>query len=367
MDIKTIAIIGASTGQKILYIKAKELGLRVIGFAWDKGVLDESMYDGFYEISVKDTDSIVKICKDTGVQGVVTNASEFLMPYASEIAEKLHLPCTPSSTIKAIQDKENVRRLTDSIESLSAPRHYLYPDATFSDYPCIVKPVKGAAKSGVSFCKNQEELAAAINYAGKVSDKILVEEYIHGREFSVESLTYEGETDIVQITDKENSGPPHFVELAHHQPSSIPDKYLDRIKACVRSILKKVGFKNGATHIEMKLNEETGKLYLIEINCRGGGDHISDTLTNLSTDCDYIKEIINISLGVYIPREYHNTGFSGICYLCLQNTGVLKYFEGEKPGWIIYSERTGKSLSESTSNHDRDGFFIYQDESKPLL
>lgn len=367
MNKKKIAIIGASIGQKILYAKAKEMGLRVIGFAWDKGVLDENMYDEFYEISVKDIDAIVNKCREIGVDGVVTNASEFLIPYASEIAEKLNLSCTPASTILDIQNKENVRYLTNDIDGLSTPNFYIYPHATFKEYPCIVKPIKGAAKKGVSFCNNREEFDDAIAYAGGGVNKILVEEYIPGREFSVESLTYNGHTDIVQVTDKVNSGPPHFVELAHHQPSSIPEKDMTRIEACVKKILKKVGFINGATHIEMKLNEKTGQLFLIEINCRGGGDHISDTLVNLSTDCDYIKEIINISLSQYRRRTYKNTAYSGICYLCAQNRGLIKYFDGEEQPWIVAKERLTDNLSESTTNYDRDGYIIYASDNMPSI
>ena len=110
----------------------------------------------------------------------------------------------------------------------------------------------------------------------------------------------------------------------------------------------------------MKYDEKTDRLFLIEINCRGGGDHISDSLVNLSTDCDYIKEIINISLDRYSVHEYKNTGYAGILYLSKQNPGILKYFTKQpQPNWIIHSERINNELSESTSNYDRDGFIIY--------
>ncbi|MBD5216861.1 MAG: ATP-grasp domain-containing protein [Bacteroidales bacterium] len=361
---KTIAIIGASTGQEILYRKAKEMGLHVIGFAWDKGVLTDSMFDEFYEISVKDIDAIVEICKTRKIDGIVTNASEFLMPLTSEIAERLGLTCTPAQTIRIIQNKDIVRELTKGIEGLGQPKYYIYPDKSFFTYPCVVKPVKGASKKGVSFCNNDEEFTSAIEYAGNDS-KILVEEYIQGREFSVETLSYHGKHDIVQITDKQSSGPPHFVELAHHQPSTISGEYKSKIRECVRRILDKVKFQNGATHIEMKLDEITGELYLIEINCRGGGDHISDTLVSLSTNCDYIREIINISLNTYKHREYEDIGYSGICYLCKQNKDILKHFSSPHPEWIIDIQKTEDILSEATSNYDRGGYFIYR-SSKPI-
>lgn len=365
---KTIAIIGASLGQKCLYEKSREMGLYIIGFAWDKGVLTEDLYDEFHEISVKDTKQIAEICQNRHVDGVVTNASEFLIPLASEVGERLGLIYTPARVIRSIQDKEKVREITSHIQGLSVPKYQIYNEVDREElpFPCVVKPVRGAAKKGVSFCRNLGDLSKAVSYAGK-DERILVEEYIPGREISIESLSYRGNHTIVQVTDKDSSGPPHFVELGHHQPSSIDEAQKQRVRDCVVRILKSVGFQNGATHIEMKLDGSTGKLYLIEINCRGGGDHISDTLVNLSTDCDFIEELINISLDNYQPREYRTTGYSGICYLSLQNKSILKYFTDPVPDWIIYTERRNSALSESTSNYDRDGYFIYKSSIKPIL
>ncbi|MBD5505605.1 MAG: ATP-grasp domain-containing protein [Lachnospiraceae bacterium] len=364
-DRKTIAILGASTGQKILYLKAREMGLYVIGFAWDTGVLSDDMFDEFHTVSVTDIESIVRICRQRDVDGVVTNASEFLMPLASEIADRLGLICTPSDVIRKIQNKKAVREMTRCIPELAHPQNYLYPDRSFYGYPCVVKPIKGASKKGVSFCMDDEDFSEALRYAGDGENEILVEEYISGREFSVESLSFNGVHSVIQITDKDSSGPPHFVELGHHQPSTLPETVKERVKAIISKILDCVGFRNGATHIEMKYDEQSDRLYLIEINCRGGGDHISDTLVSLSTDCDYISEMINVALGQYTQRTYSNTGFSGISYLSKQNNGILKYFSEPRPEWMVYSERTNSELSESTSNYDRDGFFIYK-SSQPV-
>lgn len=364
---KKIAIIGAASGQKRLYSKAKELGLHVTGFAWDIGVLTDDLYDEFHEVSVTDTDTITEICKREKVDGVITTASDFLIPFASEVAERLGLNCTPSSVIKKIQDKEYVREVTNDIEGLTTPKFLLNPDLSSVTFPCVVKPVKGEGKKGVIFCKDKGEFADAMDYASRINDNILVEEYVPGREFSVESLSYHGKHHVVQITDKITSGPPHFVELTHHEPSSIEDADKRLIKSCICKILDKVKFQNGATHIEMKLDEATGRLYLIEINCRGGGEHICDYLVDLSTDCDYQAEMIDISLDRYQPREYHDRSYSGIYYLTAHTRSILKYFEPPYPEWMVCLERLNENLTESVSNYDRDGYFIYNYHSPIIL
>lgn len=362
-----IAIIGASSGQKGLYSKAKELGLYVIGFAWDKGVLSDDLYDEFHEISVTDTDAIVEICKNNRVDGVITNASDFLIPLATEVAERLGLNCTPLSVINNIQNKEYVRHATKNIDGLSCPKFFLNPEISAVTFPCVVKPIKGEGKKGVIFCRDEKDFSNAREYARKVNDDIIVEEYVPGREFSVETLTYQGKHHMIQITDKITSGPPHFVELAHHEPSSISKSDKDRIKTCISKILDSVRFVNGATHIEMKLDEKSGSLYLIEINCRGGGEHISDILVGLSTDCDFQAEMINISLDRFQPREYKNISYSGIYYLTKHTSAILKYFSPPFPDWMVCLERTNEKLTDSVSNYDRDGFFVYNCQNPIML
>jgi len=68
---KTIAIIGVSTGQRAICLKAREMGLRTIAFGWDNGAVCKSIVDKYYPISITDVDNIVDICRKEAVSGVV--------------------------------------------------------------------------------------------------------------------------------------------------------------------------------------------------------------------------------------------------------------------------------------------------------
>ena len=52
-------------------------------------------------------------------------------------------------------------------------------------YPCVVKPCSCGSSVGVSIVQNEEELKAAISLANRYETKILIEDLIVGREFSV--------------------------------------------------------------------------------------------------------------------------------------------------------------------------------------
>lgn len=79
-----IAIIGASFGQKELCVKAKELGLYTICFAWEKGALCKEFVDKFYPISILEKDRVANICKKNHV------VSEAVYPAIGSHVEAFH-------------------------------------------------------------------------------------------------------------------------------------------------------------------------------------------------------------------------------------------------------------------------------------
>ena len=111
---------------------------------------------------------------------------------------------------------------------------------------------------------------------------VLIEEFLSGgQEYSVESLSYHGKQYIIQVTQKDSSGPPHCIELGHHQPAKLSKDEKSLVEKAVSEALSAAGITNGPCHTEIKMID--GKIYLIEINGRPGGDHIAYPLTELST------------------------------------------------------------------------------------
>lgn len=365
---KKIAIIGASVGQRELCLKARELGIFSICFAWENGAICKDLVDRFYPISIMEMDKIVEICKLEKVDGVVTNASDLPAEVAAYVSEKLGLVGNSYRVIKQIEDKALGREVTKDVEGLSRIKHYIYDNNQPRFLPCIIKPECGGGKTGVSFAKDKISFENAIKYAQNVSKApILVEQYIEGREVSVEGISYKGNHYVVQITDKDNSGAPHFVELAHHQPSSLPLEICQRIKSVVVDVLTKIGFVNGPSHTELKITD-TGDIYLIEVNPRGGGDYISNKLVSLSTDYDYVKSMIDVALNQFEVPQIRDVSYSGIYFLCKQTDYLLPFFKKEElEDWMVERSVGSYSLVESLGNSTRNGYFIYKSDHKICL
>lgn len=364
----TIAIIGASVGQRKLFVKAKELGLRIIAFAWEQGASSKDLADKFYPISIMETEEIVSVCNKENVIGVVSNCSDVTAEAVSKITTKMGLRGIPYDSFLKMKNKYAMREMTSDIEELSQIWSFRYCGELPSSYPCIVKPCTGASKKGVSFVYNESDFETAIRYAKEATDgDIVVEEFIEGQEISVESISSEGKHTVIQITDKESTGDPHFVEIGHHQPSLLSNEIKNKIRRVVSRILDKVDFRTGASHTEMKITPG-GKVYLIEVNPRGGGDEISNTLVEMSTGFDYVKAMVEVAAGCFTAQDIQNVAYAGIYYLCAQTKdreGFFRNADGKK--WLVEKSVDTYDLSEGTSNYDRNGYLIYKSDHKVIV
>lgn len=369
---KKLAIIGASTGQVPLYEKCRELGIYSIGIAWKDGAVAKDLASEFHDISIFDYPLIEELCRKEQINGIVSNCSDVTARSVSYLSTVLGLTGIKFPVFESIINKREMRRITNQIEGLAPVRYWTSLEEFYLSgalFPVIIKPVRGGGKKGVCFVNTEQDIDKAIRYAQNADndDLFLIEEYITGREISVETLSYRNNHYVIQITDKQNSGVPHFVEIGHHQPASLDKSISHKIETASVNILKTIDITDGACHIEFKIKDS--ELYLIELNPRGGGDEISNKLVLLSTGFDYVKGIIDIALGGFNQDfTLNHVAFSGIYFLCGHTKHLLDVFKNpQKPDWIIESNVISEDLIDSISNYDRNGYLIYKSDHKIQL
>jgi biotin carboxylase len=182
--------------------------------------------------------------------------------------------------------------------------------------PLIVKPSDRSGSLAVNKITDWSQLAAAIQEAQSVSFKgeAMVEEFIEGREISVEFISYQGKHYPLQITDKVTTGAPHFVELEHHQPSTLSKDLYTSIYAITERALKALGVTNSASHSEYKITDD-GRICIIEIGARMGGDFIGSDLVPLSTGYDYVRAVIDVALDRFVAPQTTHHAHAGVYFL----------------------------------------------------
>ncbi|WP_353962493.1 ATP-grasp domain-containing protein [Streptomyces sp. NBC_00638] len=113
----------------------------------------------------------------------------------------------------------------------------------------------GAGSSGVSVVTNSAELrqawrsarGAQVMYGLPRDERVLVQDHIPGREFSVASITHDGRTTRQYITRKHTTSGLHRVELGHSLPSRLPPAAERALLEQTDRAIAAVGVRNGTT------------------------------------------------------------------------------------------------------------------------
>jgi D-alanine-D-alanine ligase len=68
-------------------------------------------------------------------------------------------------------------------------------------FPCFIKASNSGSSFGVYKVYNKDEMAKCLDLAFKVDNKVLIESYIEGREFSIGVIKYDGNLKVLPITE----------------------------------------------------------------------------------------------------------------------------------------------------------------------
>lgn len=367
---RKIAIIGASYLQMPLVKKAKEMGLEVHCFAWEEGAVCKDTADYFYPISIIERDEILKVCQKVKIDGICTIASDVAAPTVSYVAGKMGLVANEYEAAVRANNKFLMRNAFMAA-GVPCPQYRMVKSVTEAkdinwDYPLIVKPSDRSGSLGVTKVLDNEELVSAIERALSVSFKkeAMVEEFIDGREISVEFISYKGTHYPLQITDKVTTGAPYFVELEHHQPADFTPAEYAKIYDITKTALDALGITNGASHSEYKITKE-GRIAVMEVGGRMGGDFIGSDLVRLSTGYDFLKGVIEVALGEFCEPIKTIGKCSGVYFLCKDTEAIKPIFDNwhDYPD-IVQVEITDKELHYVKCSADRNGYIIYQSNNR---
>ncbi|NCC18144.1 MAG: ATP-grasp domain-containing protein [Bacteroidia bacterium] len=370
---KKLAVIGANEPLECFYKQAKQLGYYLIGIAYEEGAVCKKYCDEFYPISFIDKDAVLEVCKYKKIDGITSFSLESALPTLIYVANNLGLISNSFECAKRLENKYTMRECFTANE-ITNPAYIIAKTEeellnVNIPFPCIVKPVDSGGSQGVTKVDNSEELKHAFNRALEYSRNggVIIEQFIDGREFSVEYISHNGHHYFLQITDKVTSGEPYFIELAHHQPAQVTNELSNRIKKMVVDALTALNIENSASHTEIKLDSK-GNLYIIEVGARMGGDYITSDLVRLSTGYDFVKGVIDLALGDFQEPLLYDSKCSGIYFYSSLSPHIKEYIKSNEDNQIVIETHlNGIENNFCYRNGDRNGYFIYQDKTKLTL
>ncbi|MCB5178353.1 ATP-grasp domain-containing protein [Streptomyces antimicrobicus] len=178
---------------------------------------------------------------------------------------------------------------------LLAPRLAAARQWMLERLPVVVKPLTLGGSEGVELVTDPAGVEDVIARRGD-EGKILVEEAVQGPEYSWEALVHEGEVLFRNVTEKETTAPPYFVELSHRCGHRFTDPAVAaQVDALTTGVLRGLGMRTGLVHLEFRLGVDGPRL--MEVAVRTPGDYLAEAV-GLTYGFDLHEAVVRLALGL---------------------------------------------------------------------
>ena len=375
-DKKAVLIFGVGPLQESIIGRAKKMGLYTVGIDPAKDAVCRYEVDAFEVVGGQDYEGTCAVVEKYGIDAIVTAATDKPLVMMARIAEKYGCPFYSVETAQWTTDKFQMKQrfLEGGVPCAKGRLVKSASEAEDFEYPVIVKPRDNSGSRGVKLSRNKAELEASMSEAFEVSklDTVLVEEFIEGQEYSIESLHHDGKSEVIQFTEKRTTEFPYNVELGHIQPANISEENKQKIRDIICRIGAALHFENCPSHTELKINERG--IFVIETSPRLGGDYITSTLTPLSTGVNMEDELLRMALGEQIAPQSTLQQYSGVRFFAFPEGSIIKNTPDTDfvKGWphvvdFSFTLKPGDTVNRITSSLNRYGHLILQTGNRSAI
>lgn len=307
----------------------------------------------------------------------ITTRTEMLLPTVSFICEKLDL-FGPSTLVSSLSNDKYLFREFMKKAEIAVPDYLLVDEFTpletvesKLEYPFILKPVDYSGSGGVVLIESRADFIAkkAESLNCSTSNRAIAEALLHGKEYSIETVSQNNVTHVVAITEKYIVGQERFVEDRHVIPANLLDSAEKSIKAEVIKMANVMKMNNCIGHTEV-MATSNGPV-IIETAARPGGDNICFKLVELATGINMYRNMFNLSTGLEVNYTASKEVFSGIQFITALNKNEIKVrLESnsviDKPSFLEYCFEDNEA-SELKQSADRLGHYICSSMDRKTL
>lgn len=181
----------------------------------------------------------------------------------------------------------------------------------FGDRPVVLKALRGAAAANLKFCNSEEDIkeyadtffSSTNSFTGNKENEVLVQEFVSGDEYVVNTMTVNGKSIVVGLWKYELTfieGHPIFSGFQSYTPEEFNFIGLSELIQYAYDANKALKITNGPAHCEFFVDDR-GPV-LIEANCRMMGGPLFESFlkpvfgnseTAFFTDSLFFKNFVN--------------------------------------------------------------------------
>ena len=289
--------------------------------AWPMESIDEIFYmpDQNHDWNREDVIKAVSYLARTRVIDRIVALDDFDVELAATLREHLRLPGMGETTVRHFRDKLAMRmqarekgiEVPDFVPVLNYDGLRRFMENTPA--PWVLKPRSMAGAIGIQKIHHADELWPALEGLGDMQSFYLLEQFVPGDIFHVDSIV--SEKQVVFAIASGYGRPPMEVS---HGGGIFTTRILERqsgdalrLVAENQSVMKALGMVRGPSHTEFIKARADGRIYFLETSARVGGAHIGELVeaaTGLNLWAEWAKVEVTGADGGYRPpvanRDY---------------------------------------------------------------
>ena len=290
------------------------------------------------------TEKAVAFARQYPIDAVVSTDEEATV-LAAIISAALSLPHNPVTATAAAKDKQRLREILTSA-SVPTPSFQVFSTDEPAEeiarrilYPCVIKPTFLSASRGVIRADDPKRFQAAFQrlsqilkdpevkrLGGAAAKRVLVEQFISGKEVALEGLLQDGRLSLLALFDKPDPlDGPFFEETLYITPSRLPEPVQKEVVACAQQATSARGLIKGPIHAELRINNQGA--FIIEVAARSIGGLCSRTL-RFGVGLTLEEIILRDALRLPIESLERQRKAAGVMMIPIPRPGILKDHAG---------------------------------------
>ena len=271
-------------GCRVLLITSKSLEHD----PWPRESIDEFFYVPDVDKTWNINDvmlGISHVAKTESIDRIVA-LDEFDVETAAILREHLRVPGMGQTTARYFRDKLAMRTRAAS-EGLPVPAFIqVLNHRKLNDFmervppPWVLKPRSVAGSIGVKKLHNSGEFWDAVNKLGDQQSFYLLEQFVPGDIYHVDSIFYEREL-LFSMASRYGRPPMEVSQQGDiFTTATLPlgSPEAEPLVELNKDVMKAFGMVRGVSHSEFIRGREDGRLYFLETSARVGGAHIVDLI-----------------------------------------------------------------------------------------
>jgi len=373
---KKLLVVGAGFLQSFVIKRAKELGYYTLAVDANPDAEGFAYADSHAVINIVDENACLEYAKKENIDGVLTAATDYGVLTAAYIAKHMNLPGLDYEAAKRVKNKYLVRRCLYENKVDDTEQAYEVTSetdiASLSEelcYPVMVKPCDGSGSRGANkVCKKEDlENACKIAMNSSITHRAEIETFINGHEYGAESLVVDGKVHVLGVMQKKMTKPPYYAELGHAIPSLLSESTEKYVRECVENAIKALGINFGSVNMDMLITDE-GKVYIVDIGARMGGNMIGPCIVPYGTGVDYVAQMIRNAVGDKVDLSPTEHGAVATRLIAFEKDAVVKRLpdfaslEKEYGVEIYHHMKMGDVVHEYHTNLDGCGYVVARDD-----